>query len=291
MSNSPIFIVGTPRSGTTLLAGILGRHSNLFIGGEFHFFDDIYSKRQALGHPSEPRAFEHIYNKLLDHYSRFNFYLDQGRIEKIFASDTVKKRMRNECKSYKDILSFFMNIQAHESGKTRWGNQVPRDLFNIPIILKFYMDAKIIVCVRDIRDFLLSYKYKWRNTSPQNINRIKALYHPIVTSLLWKLSIRKIADIRRIVHKKNFEIIRYEDLVNDPEKTIRHVCKTIGENFEYPMLDIDSDNSSFGPQKGIFKTSVGEGLDMRGGSTGSMDRRRGFKARRVLESENNFQPD
>jgi hypothetical protein len=256
-SNSPIFIVGTPRSGTTLLAGILGRHSKIFIEGEFHFFDDIYSKRQVLGHPSEPGVFDKIYNILLDHYSRFNFYLDQRRTEKIFASNTVKKQMRAECSSYKDIFSFFMNIQAYKSGKIRWGNQVPRDLFNIPLILNFYNDAKIIVCVRDIRDFLLSYKCKWRNTSQQNIARIKAMYHPIVTSLLWKLSVRKIADLRRRVPEKNFEIIRYEDLVNDPEKTIRHVCKTIGENFENPMIEIDSDNSSFGSPKGIFKTSVG----------------------------------
>ena len=63
-SKSPIFIVGTLRSGTTLMANILGRHTELFIEGEFHFFDDIYSKRQVLGHPSTPKAFEAIYNKL-----------------------------------------------------------------------------------------------------------------------------------------------------------------------------------------------------------------------------------
>jgi len=256
LSVSPVFIVGTPRSGTTLLAGILGRHTNIFIEGEFHFFDDIYSKRKVFGHPSDPKAFEAIYNELLMHYKRFSFFQDQKRVERIFASDTVKKRMQAECKSYKDIYSIFMNMQARDSGKTRWGNQVPRDLFNIHLILSFYPDAKVIMCVRDIRDFLHSYKYKWRKTSPQNIARIKSMYHPIVTSILWKLGVRKISEIKRS-RKNNFIIIRYEDLVNDPELTIRDMCKTIGENFEHDMLDIDSDNSSFGSQKGIFKTSAG----------------------------------
>ena len=39
----PVFIIGTPRSGTTLTAKILGRHSNIFMPGETHFFDDVYS--------------------------------------------------------------------------------------------------------------------------------------------------------------------------------------------------------------------------------------------------------
>lgn len=254
---SPIFIVGTPRSGTTLLANILNRHSNLFIGGEFHFFDDIYSKRHILGNPTNPKDFECILNKLMTHYKRFNFNSDQKRIEKIFAKNLIKNRMFHECKSYKDIFSFFMNIQAYEAGKNRWGNQVPRDLFNMSNILKFYADAKIIVCVRDIRDFLLSYKFKWQNTSQKNINRIKSMYHPIVTSFLWKFSIRKIADLRKKLRKKDFAIVRYEDIVNYPEKTIRLICGKIEENFEYSMLNIDSSNSSFDSQEGIFKTSVG----------------------------------
>jgi hypothetical protein len=257
LSNSPVFIVGTPRSGTTLMASVLGRNSNLFIEGEFHFFDDIYSKKNVFGNPSQPKNFETIYNKLLTHYRRFNFFNDQRRVERIFASISNRDRMQAECKSYKDIFSFFMNIQARESGKTRWGNQVPRDLFNLHTILRFYPDAKIIICIRDIRDFLLSYKYKWRQTSLNNIMRLKTMYHPVVTSLLWKLSIRKIADVTQKINKNNFLIIRYEDLVKDPEQSIRHICKTIDENFEYQMLDIDSENSSFSSPKGIFKTSVG----------------------------------
>ncbi len=42
-------MVGTPRSGTTLCASILGRHSTIYMGGENHFFEDIYARREQLG--------------------------------------------------------------------------------------------------------------------------------------------------------------------------------------------------------------------------------------------------
>jgi len=50
-NTNPIFVVGTPRSGTILTAKILGRHSHIFMPGETHFFDDIYSRRIELGNP------------------------------------------------------------------------------------------------------------------------------------------------------------------------------------------------------------------------------------------------
>lgn len=45
-SVAPIFVFGIPRSGTTLTAMIIGRHSRLFMSGETHYIDDIYSRRK-----------------------------------------------------------------------------------------------------------------------------------------------------------------------------------------------------------------------------------------------------
>jgi len=253
---APVFIVGSPRSGTTLLANILGRHTNLFMPGETFFFDDIYSRRQALGKPFDPKAFEVIFKRLNTLYGRFNFPEDQQRIDKIFAAPEVKMRMQTECKSYEDVLNFFMEIQAAQVNKHRWGNQVPKDLFNVPAIRSFYPNGKIIICVRNIQSFLHSYKFKWRNTSPENVMRIKALYHPVITSFLWKASMRKVSTIQRQVPEKDCTVVRYEDLVMNPERTIRRVCAIIEETFEHEMLNISSDNSSFGGGKGIFKESM-----------------------------------
>ncbi|MHA1758051.1 MAG: sulfotransferase family protein [Promethearchaeota archaeon] len=256
--NSPIFIVGAPRSGTTLIANILSRHSKIFIPGETHFFDDIYSLRKKLGNPSNPSSMTKIIKRLSTLYKRYNEPLDQERINHLFSDHKILNKFKFSCKNYRDIFSFFMEIQMRHEGKQRWGNHTPRDIFNIKDILSFYPNAKILVCVRDARDFLLSYKYKWRVTSIERIESLKKIYHPVVTSLLWKSSMRQISAIRTKMGNDNLMIIKYENLVQNPEEVVYKICKFIGEKFEKRMLEVNSHNSSFQVRdRGIFSSSVG----------------------------------
>jgi len=255
---SPIFVVGTPRSGTTLTAMIIGRHSEIFMPGETHFFDDIFSQRNVLGDPSNPIALEKIISKLSTLYIRYNEPDDQERVERIlFNNQNSIEAFKKSCKSYQDILSFFMKAQLEEIGKSRWGNNAPRDIFNIQDIVSFYPDAKIIICIRDIRDFLASYRNRWEVVPDEHAERVKQIYHPILTSILWKSSVRTLPSIRKIVPKHNLLLMKYEDLVTSPEESVKRLCSFLGERFEQQMLNINSNNSSFNnTQNGIFSSSV-----------------------------------
>lgn len=256
-TDAPIFIVGTPRSGTTLTAKILGHHSRIFMPGETHFFDDIYSRRSELGRPENVEARRKILGRLLTLYGRFNEPEDQKRIDILVDKHRFKEKVFQNSHSYLAMLNLFMELQVEYAGKKRWGNNAPRDIFNIKEILEFYKDAKIIVCVRDIRDFLLSYKGKWRATSEEEVERLKKLYHPIVTSLLWKSSMKLIPSIKKLVPAENFFILKYEYLVEEPEKAVRQLCTFLDERFESEMLGVTSANSSHGEaQPGIFSSSV-----------------------------------
>jgi len=258
VKNSPIFIVGPPRSGTTLVAKILGKHSRIFMPGETHFFDDIYSMNKQLSDLSNQIIRKKIIHKLSMLYNKYNEPSDQKRIDKLFSDGEIINKLESSCKSFRDIFSSFMEIQMLYEGKSRWGNNTPRDIFNLDEILSFYPNAKILVCLRDVRDFLLSYKYKWRVTAPENIKRIKRMYHPVLTSLLWKSSVRIIPKIKSKISKDNLLIIKYEKLVEDPVDIVLKMCDFLGEKFEEKMLDIDSQNSSFQQKnRGIFISSVG----------------------------------
>lgn len=258
-NNTPIFVVGTPRSGTTLTARILGRHSQIFMPGETHFFGDIYSRRKELGDLRDPSSMEKILDRLSTLYERYNEPSDQKRIEYLlFNEPEMLKKLRSACKDYKDILSFFMEVQLVEQGKVRWGNNAPKDIFDIENILSFYPNAKILICVRELRDFLLSYKDRWKFVPSEHSERVKCIYHPVITSLLWKSTVRLIPIIKKRVPKENLMIVKYEDLVQNPMDIIYKICKVVGEKFEPEMLEIDSNNSSREVQeKGIFSSSIG----------------------------------
>lgn len=254
----PIFVVGTPRSGTTLMAKVLGRHSRLFMPGETHFFDDVYAARESLGDLENAEARGRVAAKLADHYRRYWEKPDQERVDQIIHEQPEAwANWREGMRDYRDALSGFMEMQMEVEAKARWGNNAPRDIFNIEEILAFYPQAKFVVCVRDPRDFLLSYKGKWTVTGDEHTERLRKLYHPVITSLLWKSSMRQLAGIKAKVPAGNWIIARYEDLVKAPEDTVRRICAVVEEDFEPNMLDVEESNSSTGhQQKGIFATSV-----------------------------------
>jgi len=259
-NNSPVFIVGTPRSGTTLTANILGRHSRIFMSEENHFFEDIYAHRSNLGNPANSAiARQRIFSRLSTMYERHNQAVAQLRINKLFS--TLDRE--SACASwmdYKNVLSWIMELQAREMDKPRWGNNTPKDVFYIDEIMAFYPDAKILVCIRDPRDFVLSYKYRWQVTTEDHKNRLKSLYHPVITSLLWKSTVKRIPKIKAIVPAENMLIIPYESLVLDSEAVVQKICSVIGEEYEAAMLDITTHNSSEKQQQqqGIFSTSIGK---------------------------------
>lgn len=226
--------------------------------GETHFFDDIYARRKEIGDPENPKARARIIERLATLYGRYNEPPDQRRILTLFSEPGVIRELQS-APDYKRIFSSFMDIQTRHVGKARWGNNVPKDIFSVKEILGFYPRAKIIICIRDVRDFLLSYRNKWQVASQENSDRLKKLYHPLITSLLWKSSIKQIAVIETLAQPENIMTVRYESLVEDPRSVVRQMCDFIEEEFEEAMLDVRTHNSSTQVEaEGIFSSSVGK---------------------------------
>lgn len=253
--NAPIFIVGAPRSGTTLTARLLGTHSNIFMPGETHFLNDIYARRRSLGSPETPGGLDAIIARLATLYARLNETPDQTRVDRLIVNNTLPAALAG-CRTYQEVYDAFMKVQMDVEGKSRWGNQVPREALEINVLLEMFPDARIIGCVRDVRDFLYSYREKWRQETGPRARRLKQLYHPVITSLIWKKSNSAMA-LACLRYPNNIMLSRYEDLVAAPEETLRRLCDFVGESFEPAMLETTFSNSSVqGRETGIFKSGI-----------------------------------
>lgn len=254
---SPVFVVGTPRSGTTLTARMLGSHPNIFTAGEFHFISDVYDRRSALGNPRDPAVREEILNWLTGIYARHNEPKDQYELDQLLKQDNVRKRFL-DLGSYQEMYSFVMDTRAARANKARWGNHVPKDIYNTNEIFSFFPDAKLIACVRDPRDFLASYKNRHRSSAPEFRERLTRLYHPILTTLLWKSTVRLIRRLQHQIPSNRLLLLRYEDLISMPESHARRICEYLGEPFDSAMLNISDNNSSKSGQQpeGIFTSSL-----------------------------------
>ncbi|HBF22283.1 MAG TPA: hypothetical protein DDW23_00585 [Planctomycetes bacterium] len=256
---APIFIVGPPRCGTTLVAEILGAHPNLFFPSETHFYEEIRAGAGKGLIKSKTQKGDRALDDTLGLFRKYQYEEDWKRVETPGFREQVEKSWEEQGPGLPNLFHAFMSLQAQNEGKLRWGDNTPRDVFHLKQILTDFPNARILICSRDPRDFLLSYQNKWKKTWHINQSRIRALYHPLTTTLLWKSSMRQLEVLNQNCPQENWMLVRYEDIVANPEETVREICKTTGIKFHSELLDVKTNNSSFESKnaEGIFRDSVG----------------------------------
>ena len=220
---------------------IIGSLQNVFSPGESHFFEDIYTRRSQFGPLETPEELEVLLPHLMSLYGRYNFPETQILVEKIVDSELIRVNALKDGGGYQAVYHQFMSQLASSEHKIRYCDDTPKHLFHLDDILALYPDAKIVACIRDPRDFMASYKNYWKRSTESQ--RVKALYHPILTSLLWRSSAQKIVESMSKHGPNTLHLLKYEDLVQDPNREIQRLCEFIGEPFEEEVLNIKVNNS------------------------------------------------
>ena len=258
--NQPIFIVGTPRSGTTLIASILGNHETIFAPapGESHFFHDVWTRRNDIGDLSNQASFNQAAALVLNLFNKWDNPPVQHLVDQAFTQKVLYQRYKTIGSGYGALYLAFTELLAESQGKVRYCDDTPKHLFYLQTIFNYFPDAKVIGCIRDPRDFLCSYKYYWRKAFDPS--RIKPLYHPLITSLLWRGSTNILLKHAYNNCKDRVIVLQYEKLVQNPEKEVKRICKYLNISYYDELLNINKNNSSFDDPKrsnGIFKSAIG----------------------------------
>jgi len=258
----PVFIVGNSRSGTTMMGHILRNHPDIFtLHHELHFFEQLCASRdygrilgfdEAVGLAARLLCINH------DSYWRQG---DPSRFTE--EAKTIVLSIQDNPMTPVVVFERFLRYVAMLNGKPIPCDQTPRYILYIADILRLYPDARVINMIRDPRPVLLSQKYKWRrrwmgykNFPLKESIRTKINYHPVTMSLIWKASVRaagRFADHPRVL------LVKYEDVLSDPEREVGRICSFLGVDFHREMLDIPQGGSSlkaFTTKKGIDSSRV-----------------------------------
>lgn len=146
------------------------------------------------------------------------------------------------------IFERFLAYEARGKGRSIPCDQTPRNVFYIREILAQYPKARVVNMVRDPRDVVLSQKRKWRRRylGANKIPRREAFrswvnYHPVTVSRLWLGSVKAAA---RWSNHSRVTTVRFEDLLVQPEETVRVACRFLGVTFTPDMLAVAVAGSS-----------------------------------------------
>jgi hypothetical protein len=239
----PVFVVGCARSGTTLLAGLLGAHSRLSCGHETEFFTGLQIANRgnrlcrAATWPEEAAnyLFSIVHEKPIPDY----FGITRGEII------SYLKQREPSCPA---ILESLTETYMRRQGKQRWVEKTPTHLIHLREVRSHYPDAPLVRIIRDPRDVALSLLNVPWGPSSFAAAVLHWRYFDDLSSSLFK------AD-------RNCLSLRFEDLVTNPENELRKLCDFIGEEFEPDMMDTSQSINHVNPTKLSWKQNAGRHID------------------------------
>ena len=212
----PFFIVGAQRSGSTLLRLILNAHSEIAIPEEARFLTPLLDKKY-LKEPFRGKRLEFLieYISKVPHFKLWNY-------DSSFF--LAKLRSKSEITLREFIEELYSSYCEYE-GKKYWGDKSL--FFNwIEVLYTLFPEARFIHIVRDGRDVFNS----WRKIEP-SMNNVA------VAALDWSYKLSRIERAFVKIPRSNSMTVRYEDLLSEPEKTVRAICDFINISYEPQMLE------------------------------------------------------
>src|SRR5436190_8132989 len=230
--NKPIFIVGSPRSGTSILSWCLGQHPNIIALEESGWMGDLainlavyYQTGTARGDYSllssmdvEKGEFFSVFGKSInDLILRHRVDLNRKRWQRAAGPDAV---MGPRTKS-----------QLALNPKARWVDATPEYSLHICGLRKLFPEALFIHIFRDVTSVVRSMLH-FRHVSGQDL---VANAQEAYTYWLKTVSQCLLAE-RAYGHQVVFRL-RYSDIVAKPEATLRSLFGFLGEPFAPECLE------------------------------------------------------
>ena len=215
------FILGRPRSGTTLLRTLLDAHPNIVIPLENSGMIHLYFKYRKVRHWDPEK---------LDRLAADFFHLDNVKNWKLDREGIREKLgdLSGKYYSFHQLIRIFYYHYRSEFRKEEiriLGDKSPLFSLYPKQISRAFPDARFIHLVRDYRSNLLCMFGE-------------DLFSPSETFILmqWKKSAEQISRLKAD-RPERFLTLRYEDLVSDPESMYREVCEFLRVKFLPGLLD------------------------------------------------------
>lgn len=217
---NPIFIIGVHRSGTSLLRRIINSHPRIACPPETYF---------------------------LQHFAKML------RDDQTFAGLTgFGYESRPECLEQIRIWSSkYHEAYRIANGKARWADKTPQYSMILEEIKEIFGEGtQFIILFRHPYDVAYSlYGRGWEFTAGDG-DRLSGAAHYVAEALDHQLDF--LAQNERIC-----VVARYEDLVKEPEPTLRRVLSFLGEEWDSRVLDYHKHDHNYGVEDPVVRGAVG----------------------------------
>lgn len=260
-----LFITGASRSGTTLLSFVLRNQREVFGLKELQFFGEVWDPHAVSERFTRTQAVAAA--AALFARQELGMLATGGNAAQRQAAGDLVDGLGQAASDPAAVFAAVVHSLAQSAGKSIPCEQTPRNIFYARELLQLYPAARIVHMVRDPRAVMASQKMRWRRrhlaANGQALPRLQSLrawanYHPYTVARLWSQATRAAL---ALAAEPRVTLVRFEDLVQQPEATVRGLCDRLGLEYEAAMLDVGQVNSSHqssagGARRGLHATAI-----------------------------------
>lgn len=211
MEAKVVFVIGPPRSGTTLLMRMLSSHTAIYSRAEPHLLTPL----AHLGY------YDTVDSAPFDH-------LQAAQSVRQFVADLPRGEQDylDACRAYTDVLYGRM-LAARGRGKALFLDKTPANALVLPFITKLYPQARYVVLTRHPAAIFSSYANSFFDGDYEAAQR----FNPILN--------RYVPAMARFLRERSVPLIQvgYEQLVQQPEAEMRRVFDFLGLAFEPDVIE------------------------------------------------------
>ncbi len=218
----PIFVVGSDRSGTTLLRLMLTCHPDVAIPPESLFALDLYP---AWGNVRLKDA-EQIQSLCDELYADETFR--EWRVARANLEKTIMGHLPLSYAEFVDLV-YLTYAHQHQPTAVRWGDKNPRYAMHLPWVWHLFPDARVIHIIRDGRAVFSSFREANRKAG-------MTIWPETVSAAARSWTIRLTTAWQHRTNP-NYAEVFYENLVQAPETELRQLCAFLDLEYNPGMLD------------------------------------------------------
>jgi hypothetical protein len=238
MSDRPVFVIGCPRSGTTMLQLMLHSHPRMAVPPETRFLVPVYYRRRTWGDLRVAHRRRALAQWIAtDRSTKFR----ELKLDK----DDFIQQVVDAPGSLGSVFGTAFRMYADRFDKVRWGDKRPSYVKQVDMLLRLFPDAQFVHLIRDGRDCVASLKeMPWYTLSS---------FHAIST---WAEAIDAGGRLKRTLPEDTYYELRYEDLTDDPATELKKLCHFLEEDFAPSMVSPREAASVAVPQHKVWHSNT-----------------------------------
>ena len=198
----PVFVIGSERSGTTLIMAILGCHPRLAVPEVAWYYPRFRPYLHTYGDLGRVENFKTLAHEMA--YGLRTPFWGMDVNPATFGDEIVERALALE-QSFRGVVAAMFGRYAEYVDKPRWGEKTPYNLFFVGEILEDFPDAQFVHIYRDGRDVCA--EFLDASFGPTNI---------YAAADLWRDGQDAVRPWREKLSAGQWHDIKYEDFVRHP---------------------------------------------------------------------------